>query len=311
MFFKITAFIIVCVMSSIAPTSCSSATTEPEANSPVEVLIELPYPDEPAELSLAFELPGMIRLIGYSGSDFVSGSVQTSYKSWAPETGVSGNKANITQTAKAKLTENQEFTNLWKLRISDNRSFGLEIRNKQAEGHWNLSGLPVTDLFAELGAVKNAFTFDEVNPAVMQKCELKCSTGEVVFEGILNAVCENMTVQAGEGSLSLRFGGKELLRDMNVNIRAGSGTINLSFPSDIPASVTVGAGNRVIFGDGVNKTEDCCGITYTTGPYNAELSKAVHVSISSGDCVIYLNPPPSSASGNGAIPSPSSETTRR
>jgi len=101
-----------------------------------------------------------------------------------------------------------------------------------------------------MGTAKNAFTFDEVNPDIMQKCEFVCGTGDVIAEGILNAACRNMVIKAGQGNLTLRFGGKEILQDLNVMIQAGTGTINVNVSQDIPVRITVTGRNQVILGDG-------------------------------------------------------------
>jgi hypothetical protein len=146
------------------------------------------------ELSLFSELPGMIRLIGYSGSDFVTGTVLVSNHDLMPKIEENSNKVNLIQMCKTKIVDSQNLTNLWKLRVSDNQPFHLDIHNEQSEGHWNFSGLPITDLNADLGVAKNAFTFDEANPTVMRKLEFVCGTGEVVAEGILNAACQNMVI---------------------------------------------------------------------------------------------------------------------
>ncbi len=297
MFFRITGLIIPSfILSGVVLTACSPTTVEIEPTQATiyEIPVTVAYPEAPVELNLVSELPGMMRLIGYSGGEFVTGTVQVSNRDWIPNIEKSGSKVNLVQTAKTKVSDSQELTNLWKLRVSDNEPFSLVIRNGQAEGHWNLSGLPITNLYAELGTTKNAFTFDELNPTVMQKCELHCGTGDVVAEGILNAACQNMVIEAGKGNLTLRFGGKEILQDLNVIIKAGGETISVSVLPDIPTSITVGGGNQVIVGDDIFRTDgSSSGSSYTTASYRDTLSKTVHISISSGSCTVYLNPPPS------------------
>lgn len=221
MFFRNTALVIPCfILSSLALTACSPATAqievtpvtiEPTQATTYEIPVTVAYPESPVELNLVSELPDMIRLIGYSGSDFVTGKVKVSNRDWIPQNEKNGNEVSLVQTAKTKVADSQDLTNLWKLRVGDRQPFRLEISNKQAKGHCNFSGLPIIDLYAELGAAKNAFPFDEPNPTVMQKCELHYGTGNVVAEGILNSACRDMVIEAGKGSLNLRFGGKEIL----------------------------------------------------------------------------------------------------
>jgi hypothetical protein len=211
-----------------------------------------------------------------------------------PKIEESSDKVSITQTSKTKVTARQDIANLWKLRVSDNQPFRLNIHNGQSEGHWNFSGLPITDLYADLGAGKNAFTFDETNPNVMQKWEFFCGTGDVIAEGILNAACRNMIIEAGKGNLTLRFGGKEILQDLNVMIQAGMGTINISVSPDMPARITVTGRNQVILGDGMMKL-DIAGNNniYETSSYRDVQDKIIKINISGGSGTICLNPPPS------------------
>lgn len=297
MCFRITRLIILgFILSSVILTACSPATVklEPTPATTYETPVTVAYPEAPVELSLVSELPGMMRLIGYSGSDFVTGTVQVSNRDWIPKTEKSGSKVNLMQTAKTKVSNSQDLTNLWKLRVSDNEPFRFEIRNLQAEGHWNLSGLPITDLYAELGTAKNAFTFDQPNPTVMQKFELHCGTGDVVVEGILNAACQNIVIEAGKGSLTLRFGGKEILQDLKVTIQAGVGAISMSVLPDTPVRIAVTDRDHVILGDGVIKLDGVGNNNvYETASYRGTNGKTIEISISDGSGIIYLNPPPS------------------
>jgi hypothetical protein len=290
--FIISSFILlIAVLTGCSPTA---ETIEPMPATTYETPVTIVYPEAPVELGIISELPGMIRLIGYSGSDFVTGTVEVSNHDLIPETERNGSKVNLTQTAKVKLADSQHLTNLWKLRVSDNEPFQLEIRNGQAEGHWNFSGLPITDLYAELGTAKNVFTFDELNPTIMKKCELLCGNGEVVVEGILNAACQKMVIQAGGGSLTLRFGGKEVLQDLKVTIQADVGTINITLLPDIPARIIVIGRGQVILGDGVIKLDggDINNV-YETASYQGARNKTIEISISDGSGTIYLNPPSS------------------
>jgi hypothetical protein len=277
-------------------TGCSpvTETIETMPGTTYETPVTIVYPEAPVELGIVSELPGMIRVIGYSGSDFVTGTVEVSNRDWIPETEKVGSRVNLIQTTKIKLPNSQNVTNLWKLRVGDSQPFQLEIRNGQAEGHWNFSGLPITALYAELGTAKNAFTFDELNPTIMQRCELLCGTGEVVIEGILNAACQNMFIEAGGGSLTLRFGGKEVLQDLNVTIHADVETINITLLPDIPAHIIVTGKGQVILGEGVIKLDggDINNV-YETASYRGTYGKTIRISISGGSGIIYLNPSPS------------------
>jgi hypothetical protein len=254
-----------------------------------ETLTTIAYAGTPVSLALVSNIPGMMRLIGYSGSDFITGTFTVSNQDWMPKTEQNGGKASLVQTVRSKVTDSNSLTNLWKLRVSDSQPFILEIDNARAEGHWNLSGLPITGLQADLGTAKNAFTFDEPNPTVMQTCSLRCSNGEVIVEGILNAVCQNMTIVAGKGSLTLRFNGKVLLQSLRVNITAADGDINITISPDIPILITLAGKCSVVPGEGILRSEDT-GNSYETESYE-DNGKTIEIAISGGSGTIYLNPP--------------------
>ncbi len=295
MFFKTLRYIIPGLMLLIVVfTACSSEseTKELAAAIIIEVPIAIPCPESPVKLELVSDIPGMIRLIGYSGSDFVTGTVEVNNRDWIPEVEKSTGKVRLVQTAQIIPSDTNNLTNLWKLRVSDNEPFRFEIRNRQAEGHWNFSGLPITDLVAEMGDAKNAFTFDEPNPIVMKKCEFHCGAGDVSAEGILNAVCQNLLVQAGTGALTLRFTGKEILQNLQVSINAGTGAINLSVSPEIPARIIITSEGSVIAGEGFIKSGETGNKMYETAGYLKAPGKTIEILISGDSGIIYLNPPP-------------------
>jgi hypothetical protein len=277
-------------------TGCSPAAevTEQEPAATYTIPVSAAYPETAPELSIISSLPGMIRLVGCSDSEFVTGTIEISDKRWSPEIEKNDSKITLAQRVILKAVDTRDLTNLWKLRVSDNQPFRLEIQNARAEGHWNFSGLPITSLFAESGTTKNAFTFDEINPAVMQLCDIHCGDGDVIVEGILNAVCENMAVQAGTGSLTLRFGGKTLVKSLKVLIDAGTGVININIPPDVPAHVTIDGNSMVIPGSNITKLIGSGSTSiYQTESYQTTDGNTLEITISGGSGILYLNPPPS------------------
>lgn len=185
------AVIIIPAVVVLVSTGCSSGNhfTTPAVTVSYKVPVSIEYPTEiPPHLILQSVLPGMIRMIGYDSSDFVSGTIEISNPDLAPVTESRGNTVSLVQAAGTDIKNPVDISNLWKLRVSDKTAFALEIHNLMAEGHWNLSGLPITKLYVELGTAKNAFTFDQANPAEMQRAEFQGNTGPVVIEGILNVV---------------------------------------------------------------------------------------------------------------------------
>jgi hypothetical protein len=126
----------------------------------------------------------------------------------------------------------------------------------------------------------------------MQQCELSCGTGDVIMEGILNASCQNMVIQAGEGSLTLRFKGKELLKNIKVSIRASTGIINITLLPHIPSRITITDNKQVIVGEGIIKNDSFTDSgVYETAAYRDAAGNTIEIEISGGSGPIYLNPP--------------------
>ena len=273
----------------------TAGTIEPGAS---ETTLSVVYPASGAALRIDTDLPGMLRLVGAGGSDFVSGTVQYSNSSWQPSVKTNAGSVDMVQSGRITSTASPDFQNLWKLRVGDSQPFSLNIHNGQAEGHWNFSGLPITSLHAELGAAKNAFTFDEPNPTTMQSCELRCGKGEVVVESIPYASCRSMVVEAGEGSLTLRFGSKQMLQGMTIAVRCGSGPVSIALAPQIPARVTVsgnGQPGRTTWGDGLQKTAGTVTTasyqtaSYQTSSYSGAQGKTVEIEVTGGTGTVSLS----------------------
>jgi hypothetical protein len=273
--------------------SCSPGnhSTTPVTTVAYKVPISVEYPREtPPRLILQSGLPGMIRLIGDNGSDFISGTIEVGDLDWAP---ASENKGNIVSLIQAAGTVNQNLTNisnLWKLRVSDKTAFALEIHNLHAEGHWNLSGLPITELYAESGTAKNAFTFDQPNPAVMQRAEFTGNSSPVVIEGILNAACREMVVRGGAGELTLRFGGT-LVEKGQVSVQTGAGPVKITVSPDTPVRIIIAGTHPVSAGEGlIRQDSENQKLVFETAVYQENLDKTLEIEITGTTTKVYLNP---------------------
>ena len=270
--------------------SACSPHSAPPLDEPVLVPVSIPYEESISTLALYSDIPGMIRLIGYHGGDFVAGTVEVSSGDWVPVIEEIDGSVVVKQTSDIGAYDSGNYTNLWKLSVGDTESFRFDIRNLRAEGHWNFSGLPVTALTAELGDAKNAFTCDEPNPAVMTHWDMRCGTGDVTVEGIVNAACRTMNIEAGSGTLTLRFGSRELPHDVGVTIQADSGPVVVSVPSYIPARFTVVGEPPVVTGEGYVRTD---GYSYENSAYRESTAGfVIDVSISGGTGIIYLDAVP-------------------
>lgn len=287
---------VVCILLALVSLSCVACGNDTTGNSDSgasTLTLSVPYQASGAALGVTTDLPGMLRLVGADGGEFVSGTVQCSNGNWQPAVKTSSVAVDIVQSAKVASTESPDFQNLWKLRVSDSRPFGLRIHNGQAEGHWNFSGLRITALYAELGAAKNAFTFDEPNPVAMESCELHCGKGEVVVEGIPYASCRSMVVVGGDGSVTLRFGTKEMLRGMDIKIQCGSGPVSIVMAPQTPARVVIngsGQSGQITWTDGLQRVSATgTKTTCETALYSAAQDMKVDIEINGGTGSISLS----------------------
>jgi hypothetical protein len=292
-FKRVFYFIQVGVAVMLLSASCSgaSSTPTPASIATQKVPISVNYPDLPVSLSLLSNVPGMMRLAGYSGSEFVSGTIEISNPDWTPQIEKEDHKVALVQKARTQVDASPGFQNLWKLLVSDSVPFQLEIDNGRAEGHWNFSGLPITRLKVKTGLAKNAFTFDQLNPIIMDTLEINCGTGEVILEGVLNSACKDIVIRTGDGGLTLRWGGKEVSQDLRVKIYSGKGPINIAVSPEIPVRITVPLSATVIQGQGVVKTgSNDMQKTYATPSYQETDGKKIEISISGDRANISLNP---------------------
>jgi hypothetical protein len=272
--------------------ACQNVIT-PQVNNtgPYEFPLEIVYPENNAPcLRLSSELPGMLRLIGCNSEKFVTGMIQYSESEFIPVIETIGNGVHISQnTDIVKGDESSpDYLNLWKMRVSDNKPFDLLINNLKAEGHWNFSGLPIKNLVVKAGTGKNAFTTDELNPVSMEKFNVTCSTGEVVVEGIMNAVIKNMQIDMEAGVLTLRFNGRNTRNKMDVVVRGGNGIIRVAIPEEISSTVQFTGGGNIIAGDGFRRVEAGSRDTYVNRAPGELEDTQISIKISSNSGPVYL-----------------------
>jgi len=293
MYFKVTRFIFplfFCLPWVL--TGCSSV--EKSANSVstegVTTPVSIPYPAGSPILKLYSDIPGMLRLIGDDSTVFVTGSVEIGNPIWLPVTNVNANIVELIQKFITGKTPGVDIQNTWRLRVSDQIPFQMEIYNLKAEGHWNFSGLPITHLQTMLGTGKNAFTVDEPNPSVMAYGEFTCGSGELIFEGINNANCRLLNIIGGGGAVALRFSGVTPTEKVRVNIKGSTGTINITLPADIPSTIVVTGERQVIPGTGITRLgADGDERRYQTTGYRDALPLLIEIKVTGGTGNIYLD----------------------
>ena len=254
-----------------------------------EKQLSIAYPAQNPTLKLDCRAPGMQRLIGDSGEQFVSGSVQYNREVLAPLVKISENTVTISQNNIADSdASDPNLVNLWKLKVADQKAFALDISNLAAEGHWNLSGLPITSLTLRAGRAKNALTTDQPNPTTMNNFRLNCSSGEVIVEGILNSKCQNLRIAGGSGNLTLRFNGQYAGTDLKVSIDGGTGLVRLALPVDIPARLTSGSGQNVNYSAEYRMLEIGTESQYFNYQEGADVHPSVDITLSGHKGQIWL-----------------------
>jgi hypothetical protein len=254
-----------------------------------EKQLSIAYPAQSATLKLDCRAPGMLRLIGYGGEQFVSGSVQYNREILAPVVNLSQNMVTIAQNKIGDSDPNDSsLINLWKLKVSDQKAFALDISNLSAEGHWNLSGLPVTSMTLQAGQSKNALTTDQPNPTKMNDFRLNCSTGEMIVEGILNSNCQNLRIAGGSGSLTLRFNGKYGGTDLKVSIDGGTGLVRLALPVDIPSRLTSSPVQTVNYSAEFRTIKTGSQSQYFNYQDNADIQPSIDIILSGNKSQIWL-----------------------
>ncbi len=276
------------IMTGCTPGNNSTTMT----TTPYTVQVCAAYPEEaPLRLILASGAAGMMRLIGDSSRDFVTGTIEVTDRDRVPVVMSSGCTVSLVQKSITSPDNLIEITNLWKLRVSDKAAFSLEIHNPQAEGHWNLSGLPITDLYAELGTVKNAFTFDQTNPVVMQRAEFQANSGPLVIEGILNAACREMVARGGAGELTIRFGGK-LSEGCRASVQTGTGPVKITVSPDTPARIIIAGSHAIATGESlIRQDTENDRLVFETAAYKVNHDTALEIEINGTPTQVYLNPP--------------------
>lgn len=105
----------------------------------------------------------------------------------------------------------------------------LRIHVGAAESRLELGGLPLTRLEVNTGASHTRLSFDEPNPARMERLELKVGAAEFQGEALGNAGFERFSFEGGVGDVLLDFGG-DWRGTATGSIRMGVGALKLRVP---------------------------------------------------------------------------------
>jgi hypothetical protein len=279
MFRKTKVFIILFALFAICGCSMQNTLPTPEIRS-----VSAAFPEgSAASLEIESDVPGMIRVIGASSDNIVSGTISYNVSGWRPKLVQNGSKVSLVQPRNSKQAS-AGYTTLWNLRLGDAKPFDLIVKTDLNEGHWNLSGLPITGLFVTAGAGKNGYTFDDPNPVIMKTFNLTAGTGDITVEGLLDFNCPVMKIKAGHGTATIRFTGDGLSRDVQVSIEGGSGSMVVYLSSNTRARIHVDKLDKIVPVVGLKQE----GNDFQTAEYSPGHSPELEISIKSGSGRIEL-----------------------
>lgn len=123
------------------------------------------------------------------------------------------------------------------LALGKARPYMLTLKVGASEASFDLGGLPLTRLAAELGAGKVDFDFSAPNPGAMGLLDLDAGAVRLGMRNLAHAGFSEMAVDAGATSLELDFGGA-LQRDAHVRINSGASSVKLRVPATTAAKIT-------------------------------------------------------------------------
>jgi hypothetical protein len=176
------------------------------------------------------------------GSDqWVSGEVKYNIQEWKPTITRSDESLKISQgTQQVWNLPTNQVVNRWTLALGD-VPMALTVNAGAYKGSLDLTGLPITDLEINDGASEGRVTFNEPNPAEMDRLVYRTGASSVSLTGLANANFADMTFDGGAGSYTLDFSG-ELRREARVKITVGVSNVDLIIPSNMNVIVEVGGG---------------------------------------------------------------------
>jgi len=176
------------------------------------------------------------------GSDqWVSGQVEYNIQEWKPTITRSDESLKISQgTQQVWNLPTNTVINKWTLELGD-VPMALTLNAGAYKGSLDLTGLPITDLEINDGASEGRVTFNEPNPAEMDRLVYRTGASSVSLTGLANANFADMTFDGGAGSYTLDFSG-ELRREARVKITVGVSNVDLIIPSNMNVVVEVDGG---------------------------------------------------------------------
>jgi hypothetical protein len=220
--------------------------------------IQIAFPENGSEmLQLRITMgPSQLRIrpAAGEGADWVTGTYKDPTKSIPLKVEVEGGKARIAQSVHFTIPRPRGVPVL-DLQLGAGRAYTLLIEGGANEIDAELGGLPLTRLDCRFGAGQAKFTFDQPNPAEMERLSISAGAAEVRANSLANANAAELSIEGGAAALHLDFGGT-LARDGRARINVGAASVDITAPSSIAAKIaahTVLSG--VDIGDGFSTRE--------------------------------------------------------
>lgn len=218
--------------------ACSLQNIQLETIDPQIVFISESFPTEIQETTLVFKMSGGNFSITPDADGLVSGSIKYNVEAWAPELIRRDQYFEIRQVNPLRITGIPlgDVENSWELSLTNALPLDLTIEGGASENDFDFSGLQLTNLKITQGASDTIIRFDSQNPSTIEDFSFTTGASSAKVLGLGNANFKRMTMSGGAGNYTLDFTGV-IMRDTDVDIKAGVSNITIIIPSGMRAVV--------------------------------------------------------------------------
>ncbi len=127
--------------------------------------------------------------------------------------------------------------NLWKVFLTDDIIFELDLSLGAAESKLNLEDLNLKSLNLENGIGEIEITCTKPQKYPFEKISIESGVGEINFYDILNTNFNEMYFEGGVGEYNFQFSGYHSGKSANVEITAGFSEINILLQKGISVEI--------------------------------------------------------------------------
>ena len=125
----------------------------------------------------------------------------------------------------------------WQLYFSDSVPLDLDLTLGAAEGDLDFTGIPVERLSVKFGMASVSLRFDEPNPVVLHRLDIKAGLSEFTARGLGNARFEAVEFDGGAGEFTLDFSGEAIMPGAEAEINVGIASLTVLLPAGQPVVV--------------------------------------------------------------------------